>query len=1406
MAKNLSPDVIEWIIKLNATQAQQEYHKLDKANRELKKSNDVARKAMVELEKQGKKNSQEWKNLKNSIAANNGAMSVNRAKMEEIARRMDTTSMTASQLQKRLKQLTKEFLNTSKATDPQRYKQLRDEIDKTRKALIEASGATRGLSGQLGILGKMKATVAGFFAGIGMTIMTQFVAGIKSAFNIIVDFERENSRLAAILGTSRSEIKDMTMAARELGATTSFTAAEVTKLQIELAKLGFEKEQILEMEAAVLNFAKAVDTDLASAASFAGAALRIFGKDAADTESVLASFAVATTKSALDFSQLQTALSIVGPVAASFGFTLEDTTALLGLLSNAGFDASSSATATRNIFLNMADASGKLAKALGGPVKNAEDLQKGLQALQEKGVDLATALELTDKRSVAAFNTFMAQSGNLVELRDSITGVNDEFNLMAETMADNVDGALKTLSSASQELLLRIGDGLEGSLKKLVNFLTTIVRGMQSAVTWIKENSRWIKTVITALITMKVTLMAVNTVQKLWISLVKLSGAELAGLTRTQKLHAVATGLMNKATQAANTSMKALKVTLMSMPWTAIITAITTIASAIFVWKSNEDELNESEQRTADLAEKHAKKRENLTQAIENEKKRLEDLHKIASDVHAAEEDRLKAIGALNKAIPEYEGYIDKETLALKANTKALDENIKLMEQKMRVAYFKDEYQAYKKEQIAADFEFSKALHNRRLWNETYGEFVDGKLIPKKKNLRVKETRNDWKEAEKWEADNVAMEKALRDATRAKYAADKALNDFVASMKEYDASVVDALLEPTEGVADVIDPTTDRDPVLPTKKDKNKKRENLIKKATASIEATHQQNLADIEAQKEDIAETEYAIKKAEELIRYCQELKAALDELDRTAGQKDAELSTKIQEKQAKVDQDMAKATQAINAARASDEAKNHADRLQAAEKFYGEQERVMKEAVRKQEISQEAADIYLKNEQREMHLWQQQELKEYYDKIEQADFLGAQKKRQLLEQLSDQLKNIQNQILTDTGIYSQKLRELLENPVGMDAVKRNFDTQSQQITASFSKLQEIYAAGSKEYQELEAEKNRRLLLLNYQYEQEVYKLQENVGLSWADEYDLELLRLKEMQAQGIISEEQYQKKRLEIGMTNAKKYFDFYSGLSSSMFQAIQDAEIAASDAKYDVLIRQAENNGEETAALEQEKENKKLEIQKKYADVNFAIKVGQIIADTAVAIMKAFADLGPIGGAIAAAMITATGAAQVVMANSERQKIKNLQPSTGSSTTSSNTAAATATRALTGYSDGGYTGDGGRYEVAGLVHKGEYVVPKPIMSNPRVVDAVGTIEAIRLNRMGRTAAFAEGGFTSSGGNSIATERGEGIAVSLMSEMHSLTGELKEALKNVRAYVVYQDIENAKKTLERSRAPFTK
>lgn len=311
--------------------------------------------------------------------------------------------------------------------------------------------------------------------------VTSLVSALKQGVKTAMDFEAANSELAAILGTTADKTKELQMQARELGSTTKYTASEATGLQIELAKLGFTTQEIGNSTEYILKFAQATGAALPEAAALSGAALRMFNAETEETERYVSAMAIATSKSALSFSYLATALPIVGPVANSFNFTIEDTLALLGKLSDAGFDASMAATATRNILLNLADANGKLAKRLGEPVKNLPDLVTGLLKLKDSGVDLNETLELTDKRSVAAFNAFLTAADKINPLRESITDVGDELEAMANTMGNNTAGALKTLESAWEEMMIAIY-GNTGAVRAFIETCTEGVRWLTELV------------------------------------------------------------------------------------------------------------------------------------------------------------------------------------------------------------------------------------------------------------------------------------------------------------------------------------------------------------------------------------------------------------------------------------------------------------------------------------------------------------------------------------------------------------------------------------------------------------------------------------------------------------------------------------------------------------------------------------------------------------------------------------------------------------------------------------------------------------------------------------------------------------------------------------------------------------
>ena len=377
--------------------------------------------------------------------------------------------------------LNKAYINSLSATDRKIAKNR--ELIRSTKEIYEQMKKLQADTGKMQLNVGNYPQIGSMLGGVGKAALG--FAGVASAGAILAkvvgdnvslarEYEHTLSGLAAILGTTKDGVQELNEQAQDLGATTVFTAKEVVELQTELAKLGYSVQQIQNMAPSVLNFAQATGSSLADAASLAGATLRMFEKDTTDTTEVVDKMVAATTKSALSFSYLQNAMSTVAPVANAFGFNIEEVLALLGQLANAGFDASSAATATRNILLNLADANGKLAKRLGEPVKNLDDLVKGLKELDAQGVDLNETLELTDKRSVAAFNTFIKGADAARTLRNELANSNGAAKQMAETMSDNLEGSMKSLTSAWEGFNLHINES-NGFLKTCVDWLKDVV-------------------------------------------------------------------------------------------------------------------------------------------------------------------------------------------------------------------------------------------------------------------------------------------------------------------------------------------------------------------------------------------------------------------------------------------------------------------------------------------------------------------------------------------------------------------------------------------------------------------------------------------------------------------------------------------------------------------------------------------------------------------------------------------------------------------------------------------------------------------------------------------------------------------------------------------------------------------
>lgn len=175
-------------------------------------------------------------------------------------------------------------------------------------------------------------------------------------------------------------------------------------------------------------------------------------------------------------------------------------------------------------------------------------------------------------------------------------------------------------------------------------------------------------------------------------------------------------------------------------------------------------------------------------------------------------------------------------------------------------------------------------------------------------------------------------------------------------------------------------------------------------------------------------------------------------------------------------------------------------------------------------------------------------------------------------------------------------------------------------------------------------------------------------LGFDQQSEYDRQLLQLKQALDNRYITQQEYEEKVQQLKRDSFMKQAQYYTNLFSNAVTSLQNAEMANVDAKYDAEIKAAEGNTALQEKLEKKKANEKLKIQKKYADVNFAMQVAQIISNTAVSIMKAYSELGPIAGSVAAALMGVTGAAQLAVANAERQKVKRMTLNGTASGTSS------------------------------------------------------------------------------------------------------------------------------------------
>lgn len=319
------------------------------------------------------------------------------------------------------------------------------------------------------------------------------------------------------------------------------------------------------------------------------------------------------------------------------------------------------------------------------------------------------------------------------------------------------------------------------------------------------------------------------------------------------------------------------------------------------------------------------------------------------------------------------------------------------------------------------------------------------------------------------------------------------------------------------------------------------------------------------------------------------------------------------------------------------------HTANILAIETSYSEQSQNIdiKDAGKKKSLQDKQLDNQRKAEQ--AHFDQQVAAEQaYQDALAKVMEQGETEQELTLEQQRDQKLEILK------GYYQAAL----------DLAKQNGEDTVQ--------VEKAYRDAQKQIEKEHTAKHKEQL---DQQDDKKKQARQALGFDQQSEYDQQLLQLKQALDNQYITQEEYEKKVQQMKKESFMKQAQYYTELFSNAVGALQNAEMANVDAKYDAEIKAAEGNTALQEKLEKKKANEKLKIQKKYADVNFAMQAAQIISNTATSIMKAYSDMGPIAGSVAAALMGVTGAAQLAVANAERQKVKRmtLNGSSGSSSAS-------------------------------------------------------------------------------------------------------------------------------------------
>lgn len=310
---------------------------------------------------------------------------------------------------------------------------------------------------------------------------------LKKSIDIGSEFEAQMSTVGAIANASESDMVRLTDKAKEMGATTKFTAVESGQAFEYMAMAGWKTNQMLNGISGIMSLAAASGEDLGITSDIVTDALTAFGLKAKDSAHFSDVLAQASASANTNVSMLGESFKYVAPVAGSMGYSIEDTSLALGLMANASVKSSIAGRSLKTAIANMAAPTDKMAATMKKYNISLKDSDGGTKSLKSTIDNIRESLgKIDDKKERAAAIKNIFGKDALAGMSAIITASEKDYNNLtkaiyncdgaAEKMAnrkmDNLKGDVALLTSALETKAINIYELTSGPLREVTQDLT----------------------------------------------------------------------------------------------------------------------------------------------------------------------------------------------------------------------------------------------------------------------------------------------------------------------------------------------------------------------------------------------------------------------------------------------------------------------------------------------------------------------------------------------------------------------------------------------------------------------------------------------------------------------------------------------------------------------------------------------------------------------------------------------------------------------------------------------------------------------------------------------------------------------------------------------------------------------